>query len=156
MTAIEDVRKVADAVVSIFRNANDCWRDLSGAARIERCELLWDSHLTQDFKDRSIAETVHIPVPRFQQFLWAVIKGRHAGGNRRDKPLPAMEKINESPPVHNIILTPRGKSEDSRSPVLRIRTCVRPVRARVSRSEKGVRPVFPSFPVTVHSSPLIA
>jgi hypothetical protein len=122
MAAIEDVREVADAVASVFRNAYDRWRDLPGATRIERCELLWDSHLAQNFKDRSIAETVHIPVPGFQQLLWAVIDGRHASSNRRDKPLPAMEKINESPPVHNSILTPRGKPEDRHSPALRTRT----------------------------------
>jgi len=110
MAAIEDVREVADAVASMFRNAYDRWRDLPGPTRIERCELLWDSHLAQNFKDRSIAETVYIPVPGFQQLLWAVIDGRHASSNRRDKPLPAMEKINESPPAHNSILTPRGKS----------------------------------------------
>ena len=107
MAAIEDVCEVADAVASMFRNAYDRWRDLSGATRIERSELLWDSHLAQNFKDMSIAETVYIPVPRFQQLLWAVIDGRHASSNRRDKPQPAMEKINESPPVHNSILTPR-------------------------------------------------
>jgi hypothetical protein len=109
MAAIEDVREVADAVASMFRNAYDRWRDLSGAARTERSELLWDSHLAQNFKDRSIAETVYIPVPRFQQLLWAVIDGRHASSNRGDKPLPAMEKIDESPPVHNSIITPRRK-----------------------------------------------
>src|SRR5216684_2367730 len=107
MAAIEDVREVADAVASMFRNAYDRWRDLSGATRTERSELLWDSHLAQNFKNRSIAETVYIPVPRFQQLLWTVIDGRHASSNRCDKPLPAMEKINESPPVHNSILTPR-------------------------------------------------
>jgi hypothetical protein len=110
MAAIEDVREVADAVASMFRNAYDRWRDLSGTTRIERCDLLRDSHLAQNFKDRSIAETVYIPVPRFQQLLWAVKDGRHASSDRRDKPLPAMEKINESPPVHNSILMPQGKT----------------------------------------------
>jgi hypothetical protein len=112
MAAIEDVREVADALVSIFRNTHDRWRDISGATRIERCELLWDSHLAQDFKDRSITETVYVPVPRFQQRLWAVIDGRYAGSNRRDKPLPAMEEITESPPVHNVHFNASGKPEE--------------------------------------------
>jgi hypothetical protein len=77
-------------------------------ARIERCDPLWDSHLAQNFKDGSIAEAVYIPVPRFQQLLRAVIDGRHASSNRRHKPLPTMEKINEWPPVHKSILTPLG------------------------------------------------
>ena len=108
MAAIENVCEVTDAVAPMFSNSDDCRRDLSRATRIERSELLWDSHFMQNVKDGSVSKAVYVPVPRFQHFLRCVINGRHPSRNRSDKPLPAMKEVYECRPAHYSILTPRN------------------------------------------------
>ncbi len=109
MAALENIGEVTDAVAPTFRNCNDCRGDLPRATRIERSELLRDSHFMQDVKDGSVSEAVYVPVPRFQHFLRCVINGRHASRNCGDEPLPAMKKVNECRPTHYSILALRNQ-----------------------------------------------
>src|ERR1022692_3405819 len=104
MAAIQNVGKIADAIAPVLGNRYNRRRDLSGAARIERCEFPGNSHFPQDLKDRSVSETVYIPIPCFQRLLRAVKHRRRSSSDGSDKPLPVMKEIDEFCPVHSRIL----------------------------------------------------
>src|SRR6266851_4935780 len=112
MAPIENVCEVTDAVAPMFRNGYDRRRNLSRATRVERCEILRDSHLMQNLKDGSVSETVEIPVPCFEHLLWCVVDSGYDGHNRGDEPLPAMEKVHNGSPVHNGILRQKKAAID--------------------------------------------